>query len=137
MTPLPVMSPLVALPIAAALILAVLVHARATYRSREPEVRKRIRIANACLMMLTLPLVAAGFSLIDPRTHPRAWALTWIAAIALLLLNIALAFADVIHTLRLLRVARRELRSELTRSARTDADHSAAATSSNRARDQP
>ncbi len=91
----------------------VAIHAKGTQRSNEPASRKRIRGANACLIMLTLPLVAAGFSVVNPRTHPRAWMLVWSAAMALLAMNVSLALLDVLNTARLVRSARRRLNAEL------------------------
>lgn len=86
------------------------VHARATRRSSEPGSRKRIRLANAVLMMVTLPLLATGFSLLDPHDHPREWTLVWLSAMALLAMNVFLAVLDALNTLRLLSRARREIR---------------------------
>ena len=110
---LPIISPYLSLALALALMVLVAIHARATQRSSEPASRKRIRGANACLIMLTLPLVAIGFSVVNPRSHPRAWMLVWIAAMALLAMNVALAVLDVLNTARLVRNARRRLNAEL------------------------
>ena len=88
-------------------------HAAATWRSDQPHSRRRIRLANACVMMLTLPLLLAGFSLIDHRAEPRMWTLVWLSAMALLTVNIALAMLDVANTLRLVRRARLRVRAAL------------------------
>lgn len=117
----PVISPWIALPITIMLMILSAVHARRTRASAEPASRKRIRIANAMLMMLTLPLVAVGFSIVSPRTHPREWILIWMAAMALLTMNVALACLDVINTVRLLRTARRRLRAEMILESLSDA----------------
>ena len=45
-------------------------------------------------MMLTLPLLTVGFSLLDHRAHPREWTLVWLSAMALLAVNICLAMLD-------------------------------------------
>ncbi|MBL8745819.1 MAG: hypothetical protein JNK58_05610 [Phycisphaerae bacterium] len=113
MISLPIIPPLAALGAALALMVVVALHARRTTRSSETASRKRIRGANACLIMLTLPLVAVGFSVVNPRTHPRAWMLVWVAAMSLLAMNVALALLDMLNTLRLVRAARRRLRTEL------------------------
>ncbi|MDX2116249.1 MAG: hypothetical protein SFZ24_11620 [Planctomycetota bacterium] len=97
------------------MMLLVALHAQVTRLSDEPASRKRIRLANAGLMMLTLPLLAAGFSLVDPRRHPGTWALVWMAALGLLAMNVGLAVLDTLNTLRLISAARRELRRELTK----------------------
>jgi hypothetical protein len=114
MTTFPVISPFIALPLAFVLMVVVALHARATRRSAEPASRKRVRLANASLMMLTLPLIAVGFSLLNPRTHRQEWLLVWLAAIALLGMNVLLAVIDAANTLRLLRAARRRIRASLT-----------------------
>lgn len=110
---LPIIPPLLALGAALAMMILVALHARRTARSNEPASRKRIRGANACLIMLTLPLVAIGFSAVNPRTHPRAWLLVWVAAMSLLAMNVALALLDMVNTMRLLRAAKRRLNQEL------------------------
>jgi biotin transporter BioY len=117
---IPIIPPIITLAAAMALMILVALHARHTSRSDEPASRKRIRLANACLIMFTLPLVAIGFSVLDPKTHPRAWMLVWIAAMAFLAMNIALAFLDVLNTMRLVRAARRRLQAELIENQRAD-----------------
>lgn len=122
MIALPIIPPLLALGAALAIMLLVALHARRTARSNEPASRKRIRGANACLIMLTLPLVAIGFSVVNPRTHPRVWMLVWVAAMALLAMNVSLALLDVLNTMRLVRAARRRLQSELLADPSTHRD---------------
>lgn len=129
MTTFPVISPYIALPLAFALMLAVAIHAQATRRSAEPASRKRVRLANASLMMLTLPLVAIGFSLLDPRVHRQEWLLVWLAAITLLGMNVMLAVIDAANTLRLLRATRRRIRGSLSAEAVNDLRRRAAARS--------
>jgi uncharacterized membrane protein YbhN (UPF0104 family) len=105
------------LGLAGLLMIAVALHADRTLRTPGDPVRRRIRLANAALMLLTLPLLAAGFSLVNPAVHPRAWAAIWVVALGLLVLNIVLAIADVINTLRMLKRARRALRQTLLSTA--------------------
>ncbi len=95
------------------MMLLVAGHAGATWRSEQPQSRKRIRLANACVMMLTLPLLAAGFSLIDHRAEPRLWTLVWLSAMALLAVNIGLAMVDVANTMRLIRRTQRRVKAAL------------------------
>lgn len=97
------------LPIAAMLFAAVAVHMGATHRSEHPPSRKRIRNANGILILINLPLLATGFSLINPNAHPQIWALVWLAAGALLFCNVTLAMLDVVNTLRLARHSASEL----------------------------
>lgn len=103
----------ITVPSAIVMMALVAGHAAATWRSDQPGSRKRIRLANACVMMLTLPLLTAGFSLIDHRTYPREWTIVWLAAMATLTVNIALAVLDVANTLRLLRRAQLRVRRAL------------------------
>ncbi len=88
-------------------------HAHATARANHPASRKRIRIANAAVMMVMLPLLACGFSLLDPHHRPREWTLVWFAALALLAVGIGLAILDAANTARLTLAARRRLRASL------------------------
>lgn len=90
-------------PVAALLFAIVALHMRGTARSDHPPSRKRIRFANGILILINLPLLTAGFSLINPSAHPRPWVLVWVAAMALLACNVGLAMLDVVNTLRLTR----------------------------------
>lgn len=101
-------------PLAALMTLAVLTHAGVTLRSRQPHSRKRIRLANAAVIVVTLPLLVLGFSVIDHSTSPGLWALVWMSALGLLAISIALATADMLNTLRLVRRHQRSLRARLS-----------------------
>jgi hypothetical protein len=101
------------LPAMLLLMLAVAWHGRALGRSDHPSSRKRIRLVNAALMLVLLPLMAAGLSLLSSERHPREWALVWLAVMGLVTLSVCLAIVDAFNTLRLLRAARRELRLSL------------------------
>jgi len=90
-------------PVAALLVAIVALHMRSTARSDHPPSRKRIRFANGILILVNLPLLTAGFSLINPNAHPKPWVLVWVAAMALLACNVGLAILDVVNTLRLTR----------------------------------
>ena len=78
--------------------------------------RKRIRAANNILMMLTTPLVAYGFGIVDP-SDARAFVFTWTLVPALLLMIILLACADMLNTASLHRRERRALRARAVREA--------------------
>lgn len=106
------------LPIAGVMMLLVAAHALALGESDHPASRKRIRQANAVLILLAIPLITTGVCVLSPRQHPREWALVWMAAFGLIALVVALALADVLNTLRLLRSARARLRAELFSGAR-------------------
>jgi len=103
----------ICVPIAAAMMICLALHARAIARGNHPASRKRIRLANAAVMLVNTPLLAAGFSLINSSTAPRAWLLVWIAAMVLLAFSIGLALLDMLNTVRLARRAARELTQSL------------------------
>lgn len=112
----------IVLPMAALLMFAVAGHTIAISHSRQPASRKRIRQANGGLILVTIPLLATGLSLLDPARHAREWALVWMASVALLGFVIILALLDVANTVRLARRAARKLsRSWLSDHAPSDA----------------
>lgn len=59
-------------------------------------------------MMLGIPLVAAGASVIDPQRSPRAFVLVWLSVAILLVLCVALAMLDAANTWRLTSAARKD-----------------------------
>ena len=59
-------------------------------------------------MLLGIPLLAAGSSVIDPQRSPRAFVLVWLAVGVLLLLCVGLAVADALNTWRLSGAERRD-----------------------------
>lgn len=104
-----VLSPWVVLPIAAALMLVVAALQAAIQRADAPPSRKRIRSANGVVMLLAIPLLAAGFCLVNPTLAPRAFLLVWAAAIGLLCIAVLLAVLDMMNTWRLTTTSRRSL----------------------------
>lgn len=104
-----VLHPWLVLPVAGLMMLVVAAHIGATQERTEPRSRRRIRVANGWVMLLLLPLLGAGFGVINHQTHPRLFALVWLGAIGLLLLCILLAVADVVNTMRIARAARERL----------------------------
>ncbi|MFG0276270.1 MAG: hypothetical protein ACF8QF_14565 [Phycisphaerales bacterium] len=106
------------LPLTALMMLVVAGHIEVTRVATRPESRRRIRIANGWVMLVTLPLLASGFSLLDPDTQRRTFVLVWVAAVWLLGVSLLLAIADVFNTIRVTRKEREQLRhgfEELTR----------------------
>jgi len=89
----------------------------ATRRHVTPASRRRIRIANGWVMLLTTPLTAAGFSLIDSQTQPRLFVQVWVLVIGLLAIVIGLALLDMLNTARLARRTRRRLQLSMRLSA--------------------
>lgn len=88
----------VTLPIAAMSMLAVAAHLLIVERHTTNFVRRRIRLANGWVMLISIPLIAAGFSFIDPDTKPRMFAIVWITIVGLVSLSIVLAMADILNT---------------------------------------
>ena len=99
-------------------MIAVALHAEVTRRSAHPESRKRIRLANAWISLVLIPMLVIGVSALSPDDHPREWALVWMASFGLIVISVGLAILDALNTLRLLRRARKLLREELASDAR-------------------
>lgn len=114
MSPGPVLSPWLVLPLAGLAMLLLASHVTATEQI-EPLSRRRIRLANGWVMLVATPLIAAGFSLIAPLSQSRAFAMVWLAVIGLLSISVLLALADIVNTIRLGRRAHRELREAASR----------------------
>lgn len=113
MTWTPLLPPMLVIPPGAALMALVVWHTARTHGSDHPASRRRIRLANNLLILATIPLLMAGLCVLDPRGSPREWALVWLAAMALLSINVGLAMADAMNTARLLAASRRRLREHL------------------------
>jgi hypothetical protein len=116
----PALSPWIILPLALACMLIVSAHVTITQTSEAPPSRKRVRMANGWVMLLTLPLLAAGVSLIAPERDPRLFVLTWTTVVFLVGLSVALAVIDAINTLRLVRRERRRHVDELLERRRAE-----------------
>lgn len=99
--------PLVILPLALVAMLIVSAHVTITQASDAPPSRRRIRIANGWVMLIAIPLIAAGISFVSAETQPRLFTLTWLAVMLLLTMCVFLALADVLNTVRLAREERR------------------------------
>jgi len=127
MTAGPVIPLWLTLPVSLILMLSIAVHAAAIRDAPLPPSRKRIRLANALLSIMTLALLTIGFSILDPDRHLRLWTLIWIAAGTLLLMVISMALLDAANTLRLAMRARKALRRSMllrtTTTSRTNYAH--------------
>ena len=102
-----------ALPLAAALMVLVGLHMSVCRETMQPGARRRIRIANGYVSLLTIPLLAVGFSVIDPERDPTLWVVVWLLAMALLTMVVGLALLDIVNTARLSRRSRARLRRSL------------------------
>lgn len=103
-----VFSPWLVLPVVGALMLVVAAHIGSLQESDQPPSRVRIRVANGWVILLLLPLLGAGFGVINHAARPSLFFLTWLLVIGLLMVCVLLAIADVLNTLRLAQAARRE-----------------------------
>lgn len=105
-------SPWIGVPLAALTMLIIAVHAAGLTRAAMPESRRRIRLVNGMLMLVTTPIVAYAFSVATP-SRQREFLLVWMAVISLLALIVMLALLDMLNNARLHRRARVELRRQI------------------------
>lgn len=109
----PIVSMWIGLPLGIATMLVVAAHLMVISEIRHPASRRRIRQANGGLMLVLIPLLTAGFSLIDPALEPRLWVVVWMAALPMLWFVLLLAALDMLNTFRLTRRRRAKLAAEL------------------------
>ena len=100
-------------PICAVLFACVLVHLSYLAPRVQPASRRRIRTASGAVLLIVLPLVCVGFSVLAPARQPTAWALTWIAASTLTGLAAFLALLDIVNTMRLHRNTTKRLNLDM------------------------
>lgn len=108
------MPPWFVLPVATVVLLILTAHLLAMNSAAIEPRRKRIRTVNNILMMLTTPLVAYGFGIVDVADG-RRFVFVWTLAPALLLMIVLLALADMLNTLALHRRRRRDVRRGIGR----------------------
>mgnify|MGYP001794569423 CR=1 FL=1 len=126
------LSPLIGLPIAALTLLLLAGHVLALQSSDMPGSRRRIRVANSALAMLTCCAMYAGTCVFLPTESPREWSLAWMLVMLMITLHVALAMADAINTavlrrraVRQIKTASQRLREELkSLGARLEAERS-------------
>lgn len=99
----------VVLPPSALLLLLLAAWVTVAARHVQPSSRRRIRCASAWVMLLIVPLSAAGFCMIDPDRSPREFVLVWTMVIGLLMVVVALAGLDIVNTARLRNISRRRM----------------------------
>ena len=107
-SPFGLVSPWVAVPLAAAVMFVVAGHVLAMQRARAhmPASRRRIRTANGLLMLVVAPLLAYAVSNGPGTDQPRPMALLWLLILSMLTMVVGLAVLDVLNTLRLVRAGR-------------------------------
>lgn len=109
----PLLTPWVVMPIAAVLLIVIGAHLNALASASMPASRRRIRVVNGWLMLLTTPLTAYAFALATP-SNARLFVLIWLAVVGLIGIIVMLAVIDLLNTQRLYRGVRRELDREIT-----------------------
>lgn len=115
MSSVPPIPPAIAIPVAIVGMIVVAAHAQALAKAPGvPESRRRIRLANAVLMLLTIPMLTAGFSLISGVQRPRLWVMVWLLSTLLVGMILILAVIDTLNTVRISRRRRQELREQLS-----------------------
>jgi hypothetical protein len=102
------------LPLASLTLVVLGVHLQWMHQADMPGSRRRIRTASNLVSMLTVPLIAAGFALINPNDH-RVFVMVWLAIVGLLGVVVVLAGVDMLNNLRIHAQERRHVRTEISR----------------------
>jgi len=121
-----IVSPWAAIPLAGIVMLIIAGHIVRVEDGPAPRSRKRIRMANGWVMLTTAALLAAGVGVFDPQSQQRAFVMTWLLVIALLLVCVTLAMWDVGNTLAIARRTSRRLKREAALGALPDVRESGA-----------
>lgn len=100
----------ITVPLAGLAMIVIAAHMVILERSGERGVRRRIRISNGWVMLINTPLIAAGFSLVDPSVRPRMFLIVWTTIIGLVAITLLLAAADIANTAAQSRRSLRDLR---------------------------
>jgi hypothetical protein len=87
-------------PAAALVMLMVAAHVLSIQHSDVPASRRRIRTANGLLMLVVVPLFAYAVT-VPHKQSPQAFALVWVAVMALIGMIIMLALLDILNNVRL------------------------------------
>lgn len=103
----------IVIPVTIALMLIVAGAITIAARTTTPASRRRVRLANGWVMLLTMPLAAAGFTLIDSALQPRLFVKVWILVIGLISISVVLAILDILNTARLARISSARLRRSM------------------------
>jgi len=109
----PLVTPWAVIPLAVLAMLFLAGHIMNLQRDKEmPDSRRRIRLANAWLMMFMSPIAAMAFSIVTPG-QSREFVVLMTLVVGMLGLIVSLACADAINNLRIHRHAVRELKAEI------------------------
>lgn len=108
----PLLTPWIVMPVAGVLLIAIGAHLNALASAPMPASRRRIRVVNGWLMLLTTPLAAYAFAMATP-SNTRLFVLIWLAVVGLIGIIVMLAVMDLLNTQRLYRSVQRELKQEI------------------------
>lgn len=89
----------ITLPVAAIAMVAVAAHLLILERRRSNHVRRRIRLVNGWVTLISIPLIAAGVSYINPEVRPRMFVIVWLMVIVMVSMSLLLAAVDIVNTL--------------------------------------
>lgn len=89
-----VLSAWLIVPLTGFLMLVVVLYQGRLARVEMPRWRRRLRAANGWVMLLGLPVIGAGFSLVNPSTHPGWFVGFWVVGLASVAAAVCLAAVD-------------------------------------------
>ncbi len=110
----PILPVWLVLPLASLTLIVLGAHLQWMHQADMPGSRRRIRTASNLVSMLTVPLIAAGFALVNPDDH-RLFVMVWLAIVGLLGVIVILAGVDMLNNLRIHAMERRHIRTEIRR----------------------
>lgn len=121
LNPAPILPAWLVLPVGVLTLLILAGHLLALSGDHEMDPqRRRIRMTNGILMMLTVPLICYGFGVATPD-RTRAFIYVWVLSAAMLFMIILVAGIDMLHSWNLHRLQLRQVREQLVRSRAQDA----------------
>ncbi|MGD9691584.1 MAG: hypothetical protein AB7R63_08505 [Phycisphaerales bacterium] len=106
MTSAGVLSPWLVMPVTIALMGLVALYQAWLARVPMPRWRRRLRAANGWVMLLGLPAIGAGFSLVSPQTSPAWFVAVWAFGLIMVACAVILALTDLAISAALGREAR-------------------------------
>ncbi len=110
----PILPVWLVLPLASLTLVILGAHLQWMHHADMPGSRRRIRTASNLVSMLTVPLIAAGFALVNPDDH-RLFVMVWLAIVGLLGVVVILACVDMLNNLRIHAKERQHIRTEIRR----------------------
>jgi hypothetical protein len=111
LSPTPLVPAWVAFPMGIITMLVLMAHGSALREAPMPESRRRIRSANAVLMMVAVPLLTYALAVATP-SNSKAFVIAWTSVVCFLGIILLLALIDVLNTLRIRRRDVARLRAE-------------------------